>query len=72
MMKQPVSSVLCLLCLCFLLLPYTAYAKTEEEYQQDIRALQKRNTQTEKSVKTDPQIGQNEINYWLKKFSRDD
>ena len=49
-MRQPVYFVSCLLYLGSLLLSQTAYAKTEEEYQQDIRALQKRNIQVENSL----------------------
>jgi len=49
-MKQFIYSASCLLGLCFLLLSHTAYAKTEEEYQQDIRVLQKRNTQLENNL----------------------
>ncbi|PIE33919.1 hypothetical protein CSA56_09525 [candidate division KSB3 bacterium] len=49
-MRQFVYVVICVLGLCVLLLPYSAIAKTEEEYQQDIRVLQKRNTQLENSL----------------------
>lgn len=37
-----------------------------------ISRLQKRNVQAGKSFKQDPQIGEDEINYWLNKFSDDD